>query len=452
MAVNAENQTGTAALQEGFSEPFAPSFPRRAWVLVMAILVGGISYMDRQILTMLVEPIRHEFALSDRQLGLLTGLAFAVTYTLSAIPIARLADRWSRRGVVSLALATWSGMTMLCGLAGNFWQLFLARVGVGLGEAGGSAPMQALLADYFPRRLRGTVMSIYLMGAPLGMGLGLAFAGWALVEYDWRTAFLLAGIPGLIVAPLLLFTVREVRPGAADGIGEAAVRAGFRETIATLWRIRSLPLMMLAATLMTLIGMGLQAFVPAFLERTHGLSPAEIGAKLGAALATGSFLGHLAGGPLADVLGRRDLRWHLWTPIVTGALACGLVLLALNGSADRAFVLFALQVFLTGLFAAPMITIATTLAPVWARATSAACAMFAINLVGLGLGPVFVGELSDLLRPGLGEESLRVAMMLALLAYVPAAVCFWLASRSYRADHAAALAEQGAQSSNQQGS
>lgn len=433
MANSADQEAGS---------PFAPSFPRRAWVLLMAVLVGGISYMDRQILTMLVEPIRHEFDLTDRQLGLLTGLAFAVTYTLSAIPLARLADRWSRRGVTGIAVAVWSAMTMVCGMAGSFWQLFLGRVGVGLGEAGGSAPIQALLADYFPRRQRGTVLSIYLLGAPLGMGLGLAFAGWALVEYGWRWTFILAGIPGLVVAPLLLLTVREVRPGAADGLHHTAPQPPFGHTIATLWRIRSLPLMLLAATLMALTGMGLQAFVPAFLERTHGLAPAEIGAKLGTALAAGSFLGHLSGGPLADFLGRRDLRWHLWTPIITGALAVVLVLLALNGSPDRAFVLFAVQVFLTGLFAAPMIAIATTLAPVWARATSAACAMFAINLVGLGLGPVLVGELSDLLRPTYGEESLRIALMLALLAFVPAALCFWLSSRFYRADLAAALAQQ----------
>lgn len=448
MAIIADNAEIQPASDELAADAFAPSFPRRAWVLVMAILVGGISYMDRQILTMLVEPIRHEFGLSDRQLGLLTGLAFSVTYTLSAIPLARLADRWSRRGVVSLAVAAWSAMTMVCGVAGNFWQLFLGRVGVGLGEAGGSAPMQALLADYFPRRQRGTALSIYLLGAPVGMGLGLAFAGWALVEYGWRWTFILAGIPGLIVAPLLIATVKEVRAGSADGIRHDAKQPALGKTIATLWRIRSLPLMMLGATLMALIGMGLQAFVPAFLERTHGLSPTEIGVKLGGALATGSLLGHLAGGPLADFLGRRDLRWHLWTPIVTGALAVGLVLLALNGPADAAFPLFAIQVFLTGLFAAPMIYIATTLAPVWARATSAACAMFALNLVGLGLGPVLVGELSDLLRPEFGEESLRIALMLALFAYIPAAICFWLASRSYRADHMAALAEQDANDSN----
>ena len=438
----ADKGAGQVPVAQAPAWHFAPSMPRRAWVLAMAVLVGGISYMDRQILTMLVEPIRHEFGLSDRRLGLLTGLAFAVTYTIAAIPVARLADRWSRRGVVSIAVAVWSTMTMVCGIAGNFWQLFLARVGVGLGEAGGSAPMQALLADYFPRRQRGTALSIYLLGAPVGMGLGLAFAGWALVEFGWRWTFILAGLPGLIVAPLLILTVREVRPGSADGLWHEAVQPAFGKTIATLWHIRSLPLMMLAATLMALIGMGLQAFVPALLERTHGLAPIEIGAKLGAALATGSFLGHLAGGPLADFLGRRDLRWHLWTPIITGALAVGLVLLALNGPVDLAFPLFGLQVFLTGLFAAPMIYIATTLAPVWARATSAACAMFAINLVGLGLGPVFVGELSDMLRPQFGEESLRIAMMLAMFAYLPAALCFWLASRSYRADHAAALAGQ----------
>lgn len=237
------------------TERAIPSLSRRTWVLIMAMLVGATSYMDRQILTMLVEPIRREFDLTDQQLGLLTGLAFAMIYTITAIPAARLADRWSRRGVVSIAVATWSVMTMVCGLATNFWQLFLARVGVGFGEAGGSAPMQALLADYFPRRQRGTALSIYLLGAPIGMGLGLAFAGWSVVEYGWRWTFILAGIPGLLIAPLLILTVKEVRAGMADGISQKFDQPPFGKTIAALWQIRSLPLMMLAATLMALIGM-----------------------------------------------------------------------------------------------------------------------------------------------------------------------------------------------------
>lgn len=413
----------------------------RGWVLFVMVLVGACSFMDRQILTMLVEPIRRDFGLSDQQLGLLTGVAFAAVYTLAAIPAARLADQWSRRSVMAIAVAVWSTMTVACGLAGSFVQLFLARMGVGLGEAGGSAPAHALIADYFPPQQRATALSIYLLGAPLGMGAGLAFAGWVLVEYGWRWTFILAGIPGLLIVPLLLFTVKEARKRLADGSRRDQSQRPLGETIATLWRIRSLPLMMLGSTLMALLGMGLLAWVPAFLERTHELSPKEIGAKLGMFLAAGSMIGHFSGGPLADFLGRRDLRWHLWTPVVTGLLAVVVIAVALNSSPDVAIALFGVQIFLTGLFAAPMIYMATTLAPDWARATSAACAMFAINLFGLGLGPLIVGSLSDLLRPAFGEESLRIALLAALTAYIPAAVSFMLASRTYRSDHNAATGQ-----------
>ena len=414
--------------------------PRRIWLLFIAASVGGISALDRQVLTMLVEPIKGEFQLSDQQLGLLTGVAFAVTYVIVAIPAARLADRWSRRGVVAIALTVWSGMTILCGAAANYVQLFLARVGVGLGEAGGSAPMQAILADNFPRRQRGLAMSVYLVGSSLGVGLGLTFTGWALTEYGWRWAIIFAGIPGLILAPLILFTVREVRAKRSSAKGDEREES-FGQTLLTLWRIRSLPTMMLGTTLMALIGMGLQAWIPAFFIRTHGLDPLEIGAKLGAALMVGSFIGRLAGGPLAELLGRWDLRLYLWTPMLTGALAITLIYAALNSPPDLAFTLLGIQTLLTGLFAAPMLYIATTLAPVHARATSAALAMFAINLIGLGAGPWLVGALSDWLRPEYGEESLRMALTLALLVYVPAAISFWLASRSFRQDHATATEE-----------
>jgi len=419
----------------------AASLPRRIWLLAIAASVGGVSALDRQVLTMLVEPIRAEFSLTDQQLGLLTGLAFAVTYVIAAIPAARLADRWSRRGVVAAALSVWSAMTIACGLAANYWQLFLARVGVGLGEAGGSAPMQALLADYFPRKQRGLAMSVYLVGSSLGVGLGLAFTGWALVNFGWRWAFILAGLPGLLLAPLLLLTVREMR-GRKKGAGGAQDGPPpFGKTMLTLWRIRSLPAMMMGTTLMALIGMGLQAWIPAFFARTHGLEPLEVGAKLGAALMVGSFIGRLAGGPLAEYLGRIDLRLYLWTPMLTGALAVGLVYFALNSPPDIAFTLLGIQTFLTGLFAAPMLYIATTLAPSWARATSAACAMFMINLIGLGAGPWLIGGLSDWLRPEYGEGSLRIALTLALLVYIPAAICFWLASRTFRTDHDTATQE-----------
>jgi MFS family permease len=181
-------------------------------------------------------------------------------------------------------------------------------------------------------------------------------------------------------------------------------------------------------------------WVPAFFSRSHGLDPVEVGTRLGGALALGSLLGHIIGGPLADLLGRRDIRWHLWLPVFGSIGSAGVAGIALTGSPDLAFPLLGVQVMLTGLSASPMITICTTIAPIWARATSAACLMFIINLVGLGLGPVAIGWLSDLLRPVYGEESLRLALLGALVFVLPAATLFFLASRRYRQDVAAAEA------------
>ncbi len=415
-----------------------PSFGYRSYVLFLTVLVSAISMLDRQIMSILVEPVRKELSLNDTQIGMLTGLAFAVVYVIASIPAARLADRWSRRKIVAIAIGSWSVMTALCGFAQNFWQLFLARVGVGLGEAGGSAPVQALISDLFPRRQRGTAFSIYLLGPPLGMGVGLAVGGWTLAEYGWRTTMILAGIPGLILVPLLLFTVRDVRPGVADGVTVVQQPRPFGETMLTLWRIRTLPIMMTACTIQALIGMGMINWVPAFFSRSHGLDPVEVGTRLGGALALGSVLGHILGGPLADLLGRRDLRWHLWLPVFGSIGSASVAALALTGSPSLAFPLLGVQVMLTGLSASPMITICTSIAPVWARATSAACLMFIINLVGLGLGPVAIGWVSDALRPVYGEESLRLALLGALVFAIPAATLFFLASRRYRQDVAEA--------------
>lgn len=420
-----------------------PSLGYRSYVLAVLTLCAATSTLDRQILTMLVEPIRKELGLSDAQIGMLTGIAFALIYVVSCIPLARLADRTSRRAVIAASVTFWSVMTVACGLAQSFWQLFLARMGVGFGESGNSAPTHAVIADIFPQRQRGTVMSLYLLGAPIGMGAGLMFGGWALHEYGWRWAFILAGVPGMILGPLVWLTVRDIRKGMADGVTEVVDQPSLAETLRTLWAIRTLPLLMAGSTFSALVGMGMAGWFPAFLSRSHGLSNIEIGTKLGFAMALGSVIGHLCGGPLADWLGRRDMRAQVWLPIFTSLGSSALAAAAFMVPPDFVFPLIGLQVMVSGLFAAPMIAITTTLAPVYARATAAACLTFAINLIGLGIGPAVVGTISDILRPAYGEESLRMAMLLTLLIAPLAAYLFYLASRHYREDLATAHARLG---------
>lgn len=434
------------AVRTADDQAVLPGMAYRSYVLFLLVLVGAVAMLDRMILTILVEPIRREFSLSDSQIGLLTGIAFALVYALACIPVARLADRTSHKAVIGAAVTLWSLMTFISGFAQNFVQIFFGRVGVGLGEAGSTAPSQALLSDLFPQRQRSTVMAIYLLGAPIGTGVGLGVGGWALGEFGWRAAMMLAGVPGLILGPLIFLTVRNTRKGLADGITKVVAQKPLPETLGILWRIPTLPLMLGATMINSVGGLAVYTWFPAFLERSHGMTSAQIGGGLGLAMASGSIIGHLAGGPLADLLGRRDLRWHLWIPTITTLLVGVIGATVLNAPPTWVFPLIGLQVFMSGLFSAPMLAIATTLPPVWARATSAACNLLLINIVGLGLGSWAVGQLSDLLRPAYGEESLRIALLCILVLAIPASFLYYLASRRYRADFANARVRLGEES------
>lgn len=415
-----------------------PSISYRGYILFMCLIIGTLSNFDKRILSMLLTPIKAEFALSDAQVGLLVGIAFAIPYTLFCIPVARLADVWSRRNVLSIAVGVWSLFTLICGFAQNFVQLFLGRVGVGAGESGGAAPMQALISDNFAQRHRGKALSVYLLGPSIGVGLGTWFGGWALAHYDWRTAFLIAAIPGLIVAPIVWLTLPNRRAGFADGVTQKQVPMPFGQTVKFLLSIKTLPFMIIATMINSLLTMGLLEWVPQMLERTHGLSPKQFGASLGLAMSVGSIIGHIVGGPLADWQAKRDARWHLWQPAILALVAAGVLVIAYTGSSILAIPLFGVVMMLGGLFAAPMIYMMTSLAPVTARATSAAIVLFGVNIIGLGLGPWLIGGISDLYEPAYGVESLRMAMLTALVLAVPVALSFYLASRHYLGDLAAA--------------
>lgn len=415
-----------------------PSLAYRGYVLLLLIFVAAVAAIDRQILFILVEPIRHEFSLSDKQIGALTGMAFALTFVIASIPIARLADRSSRKVVIGVAVSVWSVMTALSGLAQSFIQLFLARVGVGFGEAGAAAPAQALISDMFPPRQRATAMSLYLMGAPIGIAAGLGLGGWALEHYGWRFVLVCAGVPGILLGPLILLTVRNITKGLADGITKTFAQPSLLVTMKALVKIRTLPFLVAGATLQTLLASGLVGWIPAFLQRSHGLSPMVIGGALGAAMGTGSLIGHLVGGPFSDYLSRRDMRWPLWFGACVALVAGGLSLIAFAGPVGIFFPVIGLQIFVSGLFSSPLLSLVVSLPPVWARATMAAAMFMVMQAVGMGVGPAVVGAISDALRPEYGEGSLRIAMMLSLLMAFPAALMFWLASRYYVADHAAA--------------
>lgn len=410
----------------------------RIYVLVMLLLVASANALDRHIMNILIDPIRREFGFDDGQIGMLSGLAFGLVYAIFSLPAARLADTWSRVNVITIATSIWSVATIACGQAQTGLQLFIARFFVGFGEAGSGAPSQATLGDLFPRTQRATVLGLLTLGAPIGMAGGLALGGWVLEHYGWRAAFLVAGLPGIVLAPLVFFTLPRVRPGMSDGVQKKASPIPLGVTLRGLFSTKTLVLLLVAVTTQTMMAIGIQSWLAAFFERSHHMTPSAIGAALGGALGVGSIIGHVAGGPLFDLLGKRDMRWHLWMPALIGPIAGALLAAALLGPANAAFPLIAIAFCISGFFAGPMLAIVMNLAPVAARATYAAVLVFVINAVGMGLGPFLSGRFSDLLRPSFGDESLRMALLCMIAFSVPATLLFLWASRTYRSDLAAA--------------
>jgi predicted MFS family arabinose efflux permease len=416
-----------------------PSTAYRAYFLLIMALVSASVVGERYMMVVLVEPIRKELHLSDTSIAMVKDLAIVLVYVAAVIPLARLADRWSKRRIVAIAATVWSAAVLVCGFAKGYWMLLIGRAGIGLGEGGFTPPSQSWIADLFPIRQRATALSIFLLGASIGNFAGPAFGGWAAHVYGWRGAMLLASIPGFILAPIVWFTLRDVPPGFADGQHKVrAAPAPFLQTIRELLAIRTLPPFILATSFNALLTLGMVSWIPAFMERSHGVPAHIAGPQMGGALFLGSVIGHTVGGPLSDWLGRRDLRWYMWMMMLSGGLAALIGSILLRGPAAYVFPLIGLNMMIGGLSAAPMITTVTSLAPAHSRSTAVAIMMVAINVIGLGGGPLVVGALSDVLRPAYGEASLGIAMRTVLIVGIPSTLLTFIASRRCLADFAAA--------------
>lgn len=420
----------------------------RYFILLMITLVCSANYLNRQVLTVLLEPIRRELALSDTQVGFLNGIAFTFINVTLAVPVARLADRWSRRKVIVIAVTFSSAMAILCGLAQNFLQLFIARFGVGAGQSGNSAPAHAFVGDLFPREQRATAISILLLSTSIGIALGFLWGGWALGEFGWRRTFILGAIPGLVIGVVALFTLPESQKGMSDGVRSPLPQPPFYSVIEQLWGIRSLRNMTFACSLQTFLQMGLTSWIPSFLMRSYKLPPATVGTGMAIAFGAGLTIGGMVGGRLLDVLGRRDLRWHFWIPTVAVVLAAGSSAIAFVVPPHYFFVLIGLQIFFGSLFASALTAITQALVPIAIRATAIACLLFIINSVAMGIGPQFIGIASDLLHPAFGDDSLRIALLGSAIVSLPAAFFYYRANRTYKTDIAVADARNKALSLN----
>jgi len=372
--------------------------------------------------------------LSDSQLGLLTGFAFAIFYVSVGIPIARWADIGNRRNIVSLAIAVWSGMTALSGLTQNFWQLLMARIGVGVGEAGGSPPSHSIISDYYPPEQRGSALSFYSTGVYLGILFGFLIGGWINSQFGWRAAFFVVGIPGFLVALLVRLTIKEPVRGGLDGRALEAP-ATFGETLRTLREFGSFRLFAIAAGLNAFSSYGIGNFMPSFLIRSHDFTSMQVGTSLALITGIGGAMGTYFGGVLADRYGANDKRWYLWIAAIPGACSVPLMLSAVFVADPRltlACLFFATM--LGAFYLGPTIAISHNLVSPSMRAMASAILFFILNLIGLGMGPLVVGMISDALAPAYGSESLRYSLGIVSLINLVSATLFILAARKLLSD------------------
>jgi predicted MFS family arabinose efflux permease len=414
----------------------------RTYVLAMLVVVYVFNFLDRQIVTILAEPIKVDLGLSDTQIGLMSGLAFAIFYTVLGIPIARLADRANRVTIISIALVVWSAMTAVCGIAQNFAQLLAARIGVGVGEAGCSPPAHSLIADYFPPEKRASALSIYALGIPIGSILGLLAGGWIAEFYGWRMAFFLVGVPGVALAIVFKLSVREPMRGMHDAaVSAAEPQPPLGATIRTLLRNRTMAHIAVGGALTAFVGYGIGQWLPAFFIRTHGLGVGETATYFGLVLGVASAVGTFLGGALADRLAGWDRRVYAWLPAAGVLVAFPFFAVALMLNQPYvAIVVLITPYLLNSLWLGPAFGTIQNLAPMRMRALASAILLFIVNIVGLGLGPLLVGMVSDLLVGTFGGESLRYSILISTAAYFWAGAHFLLAGRSIRQDLKAASA------------
>lgn len=400
-------------------------------VLGMLMLVYTISYIDRQIIGILSMPIKAELNLSDSQLGLMGGFAFAIFYTGLGIPIARLADRANRTYIIAASLALWSAFTGLCGLAGSFATLFLARVGVGVGEAGGVAPAYSIIADYFPPRERGRVLGFYSLGVPFGSAAGLIIGGYVGAIFGWRYTFLLLGGVGLLLTPVLLMMVREPKRGGLDVAHVGTDKASFSEVLAHLWKQPAFWLASLGTGFASMMTYGLAFWLPSYIQRSLHLDLTETSQLLGVVTFFGGSASMLGAGWLADRLGARSIKSYALIPAFGCLLTLFFLFIALNVSSMFAVipVLLAVQIVAQA-YAPPSIALVQTLTPAHMRATTSAIFLLILNLMGVGLGPYLFGVVSDYLTASYGQEALRYAIVLCgSVLYLAAALMFFVESR-----------------------
>ncbi len=401
---------------------------QRSYTLFLLVVVFTSSHVDRQIVAILQEPIKQYFQISDTQLGLLTGVMFAVFYATLGMPMAMWADRRNRRNLITFSITLWSAMTVLCGAAMQFWQLLLARIGVGVGEAGSNPPSHSIISDLYKPEERATAMAIFSLGVNLGVMLGYLIGGWVNEFLDWRWAFVVAGVPGLLIALVVRFSMVEPPRGYSDGIVEKPPAPPFWSVVRHMVNNAIIRQIVAGTTLISFAGYAAIAWVPVYLQRVHGYTTGESGTILAIAIGIFGGLGTFFGGYFADRLAKRNEGWRAW--IVAAAcivyLPFGYLSLTATDPFWAAAWFFGPAIF-GGVYLGTNFASLQSQLPVEMRSVGAAINLFILNIIGLGLGPLTVGAISDATAAVDGIDSIRNGLLAMLLVMVWGAVHQWWA-------------------------
>jgi predicted MFS family arabinose efflux permease len=435
------------------------------WLL---LVIYTLNFVDRQIVAVLGEDIKRDLGLTDTQLGLLGGLAFALFYTFLGIPIARIAERGNRVGIISAALVVWSGFTALCGTATSFWQILLYRFGVGVGEAGCTPPAHSLISDYVKPEKRASALALYSMGVPIGTFGGFAIGAIIAANYGWRAAFFMVGLPGVLLGILAFFTLKEPRKLGLSL--PPTVKTHFGEALKELRAIPSYWFAVLGATVVSFLGYGHAYFLQAFLARVHGMELQERGVAFAFMVLIAGVLGTWAGGKIADSYAKKDARAYVILPAIAFALGTPFFLAAMfwpvaPGSGYIVLLWLAIPTAMNSVWYGPVYAAIQGLVKPHTRATAVAVMFFILNLIALGLGPTTIGYFSDVFAaqhfgaataaafeaacpPGGAEaaclaaqaEGIRLSLLVTSGVIIIGLLCFWMSSRTIRADLARAQA------------
>jgi predicted MFS family arabinose efflux permease len=412
----------------------------KAYTVGLLTLIYTANYVDRQIVAILLPSIKADLVLSDTQLGMLTGLAFGIFYATLGIPIAYLADRMSRKKIIIASLTLFSLMTYACGLAQNYVQLLLARIGVGVGEAGTSPPSHAMIADMYAPSDRATPLAVFALGINLGLFVAFIAGGYIADNYGWRAAIQVVALPGFVLAIIAWLTLKDPPRGMSDDSSESTAPP-LMVTVRYMLSTPSLRQLLIGSTLIIIVGYGAVAWLPSYFIRVHGMTATQVGTILALMIGIGGAVGTTLGGVAADRLGKKDVRWNMWLVGIVGIIATPFSIMGyLAGGSQAALLWLIIPTMVGALYFGPTLAMLHTLVKPEMRSLASAILLFVNNIFGLGLGPLMVGIMSDALTPHYGAQGLGVALALMVLIGVWGSVHFILAGNVLARDIDAAQA------------